>query len=107
MSIMKRILISLCALCLCGTTMAEVVASPAGTVKVTVDVNAQGTPYYSVNYKDRPAVAKSTLRLELLYNGSRATSILCANRRRKLTFPAEGGDLLFELFAIANTRLES
>ena len=45
--------------------MAEVVASPAGTVKVTVDVNAQGTPYYSVDYKDRPAVAKSTLGLEL------------------------------------------
>lgn len=47
------------------------------------------------------------MRLELLYNGGRATSILCANRRRKLTFPAEGGDLLFELFAIAYTRLES
>lgn len=43
--------------------MGAVITSPSGTLKVVVDVDDAGVPYYTVDYKGEPLVTKSCLGL--------------------------------------------
>ena len=49
---------------LCGmsaSTMAHTVTSPDGNIVVNIDLNENGTPTYTVDYKGLPVIKPSTL----------------------------------------------
>jgi len=48
-----------------GTALAGEVSSPNGQIRVTLDVDAQGRPYYTMTYKQRTVIAPSHLGYEL------------------------------------------
>ncbi len=66
----KRIIAATLSVAFVSAIYALEIKSPDGNISVTVDVDATGSPYYSIIYGDKPVIGNSKLGFELLDVGS-------------------------------------
>lgn len=57
----KRMLVGICCMCMAVMLSAHELRSPNGNLKINVDINADGTPIYSLRFKGKKVVSDSKL----------------------------------------------
>ncbi len=63
---MKKIFLSLFTMVATAGFAAEVQTSPDGNLSLSFDVNENGSPVYSVDFKGKSVISPSTLGVELI-----------------------------------------
>ena len=61
---MNKYISLIAALCFSGLINAEEIASPDNNIKVNVELDASGRPYYEMSYKNKPVVKRSGMGLD-------------------------------------------